>query len=316
MKFSEKLVEANKVLDWAEKFFEQDVFTEYTNLKLYDIFSSFKAEEYVQKEILERMNDDVWVNLFNQFCDLEFDNLNEIFCEVEFGRPFRDCVTYIGRTSSFYVRVGETFGVCDNYLDSINEVICYYVTGEYDIKDFLNNENHFDVNTIRDYFLSYGNWKVPEGDVYGIIEVVDYIIEEMKKDIIKDTADMIKLWNYIDVFKGNQCEYFANFLENEFKMYPESFLSICPYCGEASSETDIDESVTRCEHCGHFYDERDLEFKLVADGEEIAIAGIEYDKLINSMFKEPVYKVEPLNKPYNRFYALSKDIMIEKREDK
>lgn len=50
--------------------------------------------------------------------------------------------------------------------------------------------------------------------------------------------------------------------------------------------------------------------------EEVAIVGIEYDKLINGMFKEPVYKVESSNRPGNRFYALAKDIMIEKREDK
>lgn len=315
MKFSEKLVEANKVLDWAKEFFEQDVFTEYTNLKLYDISSNFKAEEYVRKETIKRMNDAVWNEMFHWFCDNEFDGLDE-FCEMEFGKPFRDCIRSISRTSSFYVRVGETFGVCDNYLDSINEAICYYVTGEYDIKDFLNNENHFDVNAIRDYFISYGNWKVPDGDVYGIIEVVDYIIEEMKKDVIRDTADMIKLWNYIDDFKENQCEYFAEYLENMLEIYPEEFLSICPYCGEPSNEIGIDESTERCEHCGHFYDGRDLEFKLTADNEEVAIVGIEYDKLINGMFKEPVYKVESSTRPGNRFYALAKDIMIEKREDK
>lgn len=81
MKFSEKLVEANKVLDWAKEFFEQAVFTEYTNIKLYDISSNFKAEEYVRKEIIERMNDAVWNEVFNQFCDLNFDALNE-YCDM------------------------------------------------------------------------------------------------------------------------------------------------------------------------------------------------------------------------------------------
>lgn len=314
MKFSEKLVEANKVLDWAEEFFKQDVFTKYTNLKLYDISSSFKVEEYIRKEILERMNDDVCNEMFYRFCDLEFDVLNE-YCDMEFGNPFMNCVNYIGRTSSFCVRTGETFGICDNYLDTINEVICYYITGEYDINDFL-NDDRFDINAIRDYFLSYGEWKVLEGDVYGVIEIVDYIIEEMRDDIIKDTEDMIKLWNYIYDFKNNQCEYFADYLENEFETYPENFLSICPYCGEPSSETNIDESIERCEHCGHFYDRRDLEFKLTVDNEDVVIVGIEYDKLINGMFKEPVYKVEYFTRHGNRFYALAKDIMIERREDK
>ena len=142
---------------------------------------------------------------------------------------------------------------------------------------------------------------------------MDYIIEDMKKDILKDTADMIKLWEYIDDFKSNQHEYFANFLENEFEVYPEDFLSICPYCGEPSSETGIDESTERCEHCGHYYDGRDLEFKLTVDGEDVAIVGIEYDKLINGMFKETVYKVESSTRPGNRFYALAKDIMIKER---
>ena len=315
MKFSEKLVEANKVLDWAEEFFKQDVFTEYTNLKLYDIFSNFKAEKYVKEEILKRMNDTIWADMFNWFCDKEFDCLDG-FCEMEFGKPFRDCICSIGRTSSFYVVVNETFEIDDDYLDTINNVISYYVVNGFEIDDYLNDEHHFNVDVIRKYFINHEYPEYIEGEASELVEVVDYIIEEMKKDILKDTADMVNLWSYIDNFKENQCEYFAEYLEEVFETYPENFLSICPYCGESSSKAYIDESIERCEHCGHFYDGRDLEFKLMADGEEVAIVGIEYDKLINGMFKEPVYKVEYFTRPDNRFYALSKDIMIEKREDK
>lgn len=315
MKFSEKLVEANKVLDWAKEFFEQAVFTEYTNIKLYDISSNFKAEEYVRKEIIERMNDDVWNEVFNQFCDLNFDDLNK-YCDMTFGKPFMACVNHIGRTSSFYVRVNETFEIDDDYLDVINNVISYYAVNGFEIDDYLNDKNRFDISAVRNYFLNYEYREYIEEEVSGLIEVVDYIIEDMKRDILKDTEDTIKLWGYIDSFKSNQREYFSAFLENEFEVYPESFLSICPYCGEPSSKIGIDENNERCEHCGHYYDGRDLEFKLTADGEDVAIVGIEYDKLINSMFKEPVYKVESSTRPGNRFYALAKDIMIEKREDK
>ena len=315
MKFSEKLVEANKVLDWTKEFFEQAVFTEYTNIKLYDISSNFKAEEYVRKEIIERMNDAVWNEVFNQFCDLNFDALNE-YCDMAFGKPFMACVNYIGRTSSFYVRVNETFEIDDDYLDVINNVISYYAVNGFEIDGYLDDENHFSVDVIRKYFINHEYPEYIEGEASELVEVVDYIIEEMKKDILKDTTDMVNLWDYIDSFKSNQREYFSAFLENEFEVYPESFLSICPYCGEPSNEIGIDESTERCEHCGHFYDGRDLEFKLTADNEEVAIVGIEYDKLINGMFKEPVYKVESSTRPGNRFYALAKDIMIEKREDK
>lgn len=315
MKFSEKLVEANKVLDWAKEFFEQAVFTEYTNIKLYDISSNFKAEEYVRKEIIERMNDDVWNEVFNQFCDLNFDDLNK-YCDMTFGKPFMACVNHIGRTSSFYVRVNETFEIDDDYLDVINNVISYYAVNGFEIDDYLNDKNRFDISAVRNYFLNYEYREYIEEEVSGLIEVVDYIIEDMKRDILKDTEDTIKLWGYIDSFKSNQREYFSAFLENEFEVYPESFLSICPYCGEPSSKIGIDENNERCEHCGHYYDGRDLEFKLTADGEDVAIVGIEYDKLINSMFKEPAYKVESSTRPGNRFYALAKDIMIEKREDK
>lgn len=316
MKFSEKLVEANKVLDWAEEFFNKDVFTEYTNLKLHDICYNFKAEEYVRKEILERMNDDIWTDLFNKFCDLEFDDLNEILCEMEFGKPFRDCICSVGRTSSFYVVVNETFEIDDDYLDTIDNVVSYYAVNGFEIDDYLNDKNRFDVSAVRNYFLNYEYREYIEEEVSGLIEVIDYIIEDMKRDILKDTEDTIKLWDYIDSFKNNQREYFSAFLENEFEVYPESFLSICPYCGEPSSKACIDESTERCEYCGHFYDGRDLEFKLMADGEEVAIVGTEHDKLINSMFKEPVYKVEPLDGQGGRFYALAKEIMIENREGK
>lgn len=313
MKFSEKLVEANKVLDWAEEFFNKDVFTKYTDLKLYDICYNFKAEEYVRKEILERMNDDIWADWFNEFCDLEFNDLNEIFCKMEFGKPFRDCICSIGSTSSFYVVVNETFEIDDDYLDAINNVISYYAVNGFEIDDYLNDEHHFNVDVIRKYFINHEYPEYIEGEASELVEVVDYIIEDMKKDILKDTADMIKLWDYIDSFKSNQREYFSAFLENEFEVCPESFLSICPYCGKPSSKAYIDESIERCEHCGHFYDGRDLEFKLTADGEDVAIVGIEYDKLINGMFKETVYKVESSTRPGNRFYALAKDIMIEER---
>lgn len=312
MKFSEKLVEANKVLDWAEEFFKQDVFTDYTDLKLHNISSSFRAEEHVKEEILERMNNTVWAQMFNWFCDKEYDCLDG-FCEIEFGKPFRDCICHSGRTSSFYVRVNETFEIDDDYLYLINNVVSYYAVNGFEIDDYLNDENHFNVDVIRKYFINHEYPEYIEDIASELVEVVDYIIDEMKRDILKDTADMINLWSYIDNFKENQCEYFAEYLEEMFEMYPEDFLSICPYCGEQSEETGVDESVARCDRCGHFYDGRDLEFKLMADGEEVAIVGIEYDKLINSMFKEPVYKVEPLNKPWERFYALAKDIMIEER---
>lgn len=312
MKFSEKLVEANKVLDWAEEFFKQDVFTKYTNLKLYDISYNFKAEEYVRKEILERMSDVVWNEMFQWFCDNESDYLDG-FCEMEFGKPFRDCICSIGRTSSFYVVVNETFEIDDDYLDTINNVISYYVVNGFEIDDYLNDEHHFNVDVIRKYFINHEYPEYIEGEASELVEVVDYVIEDMKKDILKDTADMVNLWNHIDDFKENQCEYFAEYLENMFEAYPEEFLSICPYCGEPSSEIGIDEGVERCERCAHLYDGRDLEFKLMADGEEVAIVGIEYDKLINGMFKETVYKVESSTRPGNRFYALAKDIMIKER---
>lgn len=306
MKFSEKLKEANKVLDWAEEFFKQDVFTEYTNLKLYDISCDFNAEEYVREDILERINYSIWNDMFYQFCDIEFDVLNE-YCETEFGEPFRNCVYYVGRTSWFYVIPNEVFETSNSFLETLEQVISCYVFYGYDMGGFLNEENRFDINTIRSYFLENKDCD----EAYDLIEIVDYIVDGMKCDVIRDTEDMIKLWNYIDNFKGNQREYFASFLEDKFDTFPEEFLSVCPYCGEPSSKTDIDESVTRCEHCGHFYDGRDLEFKLMADGEEVAIVGIEYDKLINSMFKEPVYKIESFDKPGQRFYALAKEIMIE-----
>ena len=53
MKFSEKLVEANKVLDWAEEFFNKDVFTEYTNLKLHDICYNLKQKNMYEKKFLK-----------------------------------------------------------------------------------------------------------------------------------------------------------------------------------------------------------------------------------------------------------------------
>lgn len=313
MKFSEKLREANKVLDWLEEFLKQDVFTGYTDLKLYDIYIYKKPEEFVCVDILKRMNSEIWDNYFQEFCEREF-NWLEDYCEDEYGKGFHECIKYIGRTSSFYVTSNMSFEVSDCFDETLCNIIAEeFSSNFYEFSEFLNKEGRLDKGCIRQYFNNSDEWYNHE-TAEELVDVVDYIINELKKDVLTETADAIDLWEHIATFKENQCTNFNEFLEYEYENYPERFLSICPHCGERSNMPDIDEDSDTCEHCGGYYDGRDLDFELTVDSKSAVIESIEYDKLLNSHFEETIYEMRDVETGAP-FYAVSQDIYINRKED-
>ena len=171
------------------------------NLKLYDV-SDYCCEN------------DIDIELFNDFCQFEYDNFIETLKEndIELG--------YIGRTSTFRVQGDFFFNDDRNYYTleeieklSLNEKIGYLIENyfycnynyifnfEYDKKGNIIN---FDYEELKNYILSFNDSK----------EVLKNIYEELfRNNVIEELNNIVSTYKYIEEFKNNQLECFKEFLQ-------------------------------------------------------------------------------------------------------
>ena len=303
MKFSEKIQKANEVLDWLEEYLDNEAFHKYTNLKLYDCAFCNKNDLNIPENIKEVLTDDILIDNFNTFCENNFRYLNN-WCEDKFGNTFYECVKYMGGTSSFRMN-NSNFNIEKSFCDTLDNIYDYFCSNWGNASSYLNEVNRFDMESIR---------MIMRGDMCAdseeLINIIDYIINDLKEDVVKDTNNDLELQNHIKDFKENQLEYYSNFIIEEYESNPEFYPIKCKYCGELSEiGVDVDEDF--CENCGHYYDGRDLETTLFDcnTGNEIVILGIEYDRLINDVIKETVYLCKDKTNN-NEFYVTAETTMI------
>ena len=163
-------------------------------------------------------DNNVEIELFNIFCQFEFDNFMEILKENDIE------LNYIGRTSTFRV-IGNYFLTNDNYsiyeienfdnTSIIKEKIIYLIENYFyksysycfDFKfDKEGNIIDFDYNELKNYILEYSDSK----------EVLKNIYKELwNNNVIEELNNIVSTYKYIQEFKENQIEIFKNFLEIE-----------------------------------------------------------------------------------------------------
>lgn len=192
MKYTYEMVNAglNKVIEYLNSI--DNVWNETRNLKLYDV--SFQAADIIDKYPLVKENR---CDLFSDFCDTSYEQFTEWMQE----EGLKDCRSYVGRTSSFYLT--------DMHCDTIGYVIDTLLTKIYggyyqvDIDEagmmipFTDTEYFSESDQISDY---------QEGMEY--IASGDFL-----KDVKNYFADAVKIAEYIDTFMEHQIENFTEYIE-------------------------------------------------------------------------------------------------------
>lgn len=177
------------------------------DLKLYDLsYGLYDNEEY------KNLTDKEKNNLFNIFCDDSYRVFDEWIQEEKLYIDFK----YIGHTSTFFVipkrgidyndiydfansdLIGKIFLLLDEYIN--NELCMYYgLSSFFEIeKNQIVNIDSYLFDFLRDYNIT-----------------LDECIKDFKQFIIDYFEDVKKVYDYIDDFKNNQCEYFNEYY-NDF----------------------------------------------------------------------------------------------------
>lgn len=173
-----------------------------TNLKLHEI-------------AMYCYDNNIEIELFNIFCQFEFDNFMEILKENDIE------LNYIGRTSTFRV-VGDFYFndyrniyELENFENTtlLKEKIAYMIENyfyanynySFDFQfDKEGNIINFDYEELKNYILEYNDSK----------EVLKNIYKELwNNNVIEELNNIVSTYKYIQEFKENQVEYFKNFIE-------------------------------------------------------------------------------------------------------
>ena len=153
---------------------------EATNAKLYDV------SYYCYQNDIDDIND----NLFNIFCENEWDFFSDYLKDVGAALEF------IGRTSSFY------------FIPAAFNFNCYYMSS------FERSEPEERRSMLFDEFLYY------TGAYDSLGEMIDagWGVDEIKKEWAQYCADVLtpinEAWEYLDLFKLNQVNNFIEFLND------------------------------------------------------------------------------------------------------
>ena len=151
-----------------------------TNAKFYDV-----SYYCYQNDI-----NDIHDNLFNIFCENEWDFFSDYLKELDANLEF------IGRTSSFY------------FIPAAFDFNCYYM------REYETSEPEDRRRIVFDEFLYY------TGSYDSLGEMIDagWEVDEIKKEWVQYCADVLTpinaAWQYLDLFKLNQVNSFIEFLND------------------------------------------------------------------------------------------------------
>lgn len=188
------------------------------NLKLYD--ANYYEYDEMKKDFplcYKNNNEGTENSYFSMFCRDTYDLFIE-WCKEQ-DIDFQDLQNYIGRTSSFYLYSNKhgrfVFDIHENEInwgDTIGTI--------YDELGYLNFRNliEFNENGYIDEeatLLFDDSYYTEEQWIDEIIPAVNYIINEMYDDFIKEMENIKKVYEYIKNTKENQVKYFKEYLEIE-----------------------------------------------------------------------------------------------------
>ena len=183
------------------------------NLKLYD--ANFYEYKDMKKEfpLCYADNEECSENsYFYRFCESTYDQFIDWCAEEKID--FRAMCHHIGRTSSFYLydkkliqRKNGKINWSWTMYNIFNELgySNYYLLIEFDDKGNVDEEELFKYN--EDYYTK-------EEWIEELKPALQYIIDEMYNDFLKEIKDVKRVYECIKDIKDNQVEYFKEYLEN------------------------------------------------------------------------------------------------------
>lgn len=185
-----KLTEANREFKKAVDYIKQNTtaWDDKRNLKLYDI------------SMYDYNND--FPLCYEEDKNTEYNNFL-LFCEDNY-RLFMDWMTEENIDKNIFNYIGmSSWFTLGKYADR---------RLFYGISDILEDCYNFDYIDFSEDFeiFPYGNWDVAKEEVQAELE---YIVNELYKDVKYRLEDIIKVANYVDTFKSNSLEDFKSFLE-------------------------------------------------------------------------------------------------------
>lgn len=191
MKYTYEMVNAglNKVIEYLNSI--DNVWNETRNLKLYDV--SFQAGDIIDRYPLVKENK---CDLFSWFCDDSYNQFTEWMQE----EGLKDCRSYVGRTSSFYLT--------DMHCDKIGYVIDTLMNTIYGYNLDFDEDGNMIPFTDTDYYTE-------EELINEYQEDMEYIADgDFLRDIKDYFSDAVRIADYIDDFMKNQIEYFTEYIED------------------------------------------------------------------------------------------------------
>ena len=202
---------ANKEMEKLVKFLEEHTgLYEGRNLKLYDISWN--------QELQDKWNltDEQYSNLFNWYCELEYD----FFIEWMKESGIEDTRNYWGRTSTFDLtnRIIESDRRCNLDYGMIACNIAYNNTiGYNNLNCIIDGDGKIKMELITRYCKKSNKYWL-EKNIYNLKEAIEYIASgEMFDDFMNDMQDSIEIDKYLNSFMENQVENFDEFIQHEIE---------------------------------------------------------------------------------------------------
>lgn len=165
------------------------------DLKLHDVTDTIVSDTLHGKLTLE-LNDEDFIELFNQFCESQYEFFNEACWETlkEYNN-FADIAEYIGRTSKFYItdlhdRKNSCSYLLYKFLENVTEI---ELLSEYSI----------DVEKTMEWY---------EGDTEKLSLDLLYIIDGLENTVNDFIHDINFVYDYVKEAKDKQVENFAEFV--------------------------------------------------------------------------------------------------------
>ncbi len=163
------------------------------NLKLHDIAYGFNCDFELNGATVH-FDDDAREQWFTEYCEYEYNYFIEWLKEENIG----DIRDYVGRTSQFYL--GKLHS--NNLLDTL-----YEASEEFKSQDFF---GYTEENGV--YHIDSTGYDDIEQEVNDLLSFAENIYSEVEDSL----ADIIKVYNYITVFKDTQVSNFMDYVKESW----------------------------------------------------------------------------------------------------
>ena len=172
---------------------------EYTDLKLHDI--SYHGVDIEIDGFKITASDTEFENLFQWFCEFEYDTFLEDMQERVDG--FEEFIERIGRTSKFYIGGTHLDGSTEEWLRVIA-----YICNDYNLSNICENVEGDKITIDVDESLEYFE------DVEEFVGECLALVESLRIDVKEWIDNVNYMYDYIEDFKKNQCEYFEEYVKD------------------------------------------------------------------------------------------------------